>query len=91
MNEGFVHIESSVCCVCESIVCERKNDKRNKMKRKRDKETETRESLVFLSSVELKQGVQDVQPNYFLCLAADSVCLCECVREGMCVCVCLAE
>lgn len=34
-----------------------------------------RGSLVFLS-VELKQAVQDVQPNYFLWLAAESVCAC---------------
>lgn len=75
VNEGFVHMENGVCVyVCESVVCERKNDKGNKTERKRDKETETRESLVFLS-VELKQGVQDVQPNYFLCLADVSMCV----------------
>lgn len=51
------------------------------------KKKQRTESLVL--SVELKSAGQDVQPNYFLCLAAECVCfMCVCVWFFfMCVCV----
>lgn len=52
-------------------VCVNERGTKRTKRRQRDKETE---SLVFLR-VELKQAAQDVQPNYFLCLAADPVCV----------------